>query len=45
MFILTKSFLFYPLDYVPYTGRRFTVSYEMKNQRHLDLLNLAFRKC
>ncbi len=30
MFIFTKSLLFYPVDYVPYTGRRFTVSYEMK---------------
>ncbi len=30
MFILTKSLLFCPVDYVPHTGRRFTVSYEMK---------------
>ncbi len=30
MFILTKSLPFYPLDYVPHTGRGFTVSYEMK---------------
>ncbi len=30
MFIFTKALLFYPVDYVPHTGRRFTVSYEMK---------------
>ncbi len=30
MFISTKSLLFYPVDYVPLTGRRFTVSYKMK---------------
>ncbi len=30
MFIFTKSNLFYPVDYVSHTGRRFTVSYEMK---------------
>ncbi len=29
MFIFTKSLLFCPVDYVPHTGRRFTVSYEM----------------
>ncbi len=28
--IFTKSLLFYLVDYVPLTGRRFTVSYEMK---------------
>ncbi len=30
MFIFTKSILFYPVDYVPHIGRRFTASYEMK---------------
>ncbi len=30
MFTFTKSLLFYPVNYVPHTGRRFTVSYEMK---------------
>ncbi len=30
MFIFTKSFPFYPLDYVPHAWWRFTVSYEMK---------------
>ncbi len=30
MFIFTKSLPFSPVDYVPYTGRRFTVSFEMK---------------
>ncbi len=30
MVIFTKSLLFYPVDYVPHTGRRFAVSYEMK---------------
>ncbi len=30
MFIFIKSPLFYPVDYVPHTERRFTVSYEMK---------------
>ncbi len=30
MFIFTKSLLFYPVDYVPHTGRRFTVSYKVK---------------
>ncbi len=30
MFISTKSLLFYPVVYVPHTGRRFTVPYEMK---------------
>ncbi len=30
MFIFTESLLFYPVDYVPHTGWRFTVSYEMK---------------
>ncbi len=30
MFISTKSLLCYPVDYVPLTGRRFTVSYKMK---------------
>ncbi len=30
MLIFTKSLLFYPVDYVPHTGRHFTVSYEMK---------------
>ncbi len=30
MFIFTKSLLFYPEDYVPHAGRRFTVSYEKK---------------
>ncbi len=30
MFIFTKSPLFYPVVYVPHTGRRFTVPYEMK---------------
>ncbi len=30
MFIFTKSLLVYPVDYVPHTGRRFTISYEMK---------------
>ncbi len=30
MFIFTNSLAFYPVDYVPHTGRRFTVSYELK---------------
>ncbi len=30
MFIFTKPVLIYPMDYVPHTGRRFTVPYEMK---------------
>ncbi len=30
MFIFTKSLLCYAVDYVPLTGRRFTVSYIMK---------------
>ncbi len=30
IFMITKSLLFYPVDYVPHTGRRLTVSYEMK---------------
>ncbi len=30
MFIFTKSLLFYPVDYVPHTGRRFKISYKMK---------------
>ncbi len=30
MFIFTKSLPFYPVDYVPHTGRRLTVSYVMK---------------
>ncbi len=29
-FIFDKSLLFFPVDYVPHTGRRFTVSYKMK---------------
>ncbi len=30
MLIFTKSLFFYPVDYAHYTGRRFTVYYEMK---------------
>ncbi len=30
MFIFNKSLLLYPVDYFPHTGRRFTVSYEIK---------------
>ncbi len=30
MVIFTKSLHFHPVDYVPHTGRRFTVAYEMK---------------
>ncbi len=32
MFIFTKSLLFYSVDYVLHTGRRFTVSNEMKTK-------------
>ncbi len=32
MFIFTISFRFYTVDYVAHTGRRLTVSYEMKTK-------------
>ncbi len=35
MCTFTKSLHFYPVDYVPHTGRRFTVSYETKTNATL----------
>ncbi len=45
MFISTKSLLCYSVEYVPLTGRCFTVFYKMKTNVTWVYSAFAFRKC